>query len=349
MSNRRQLRPGTLTWARFDRYVVDNGVLRPAEGAHCERYEPWDDYPEPREGAPPAPHQSVCTLLAALRWRNDARGEPVLDEPSEQRLLGWCARYGLLGVLLEDLERVESPARWETDRSPAARRELLATVRTYRHDGDGWRESVAQQSPSVRRKVDRTMRREAGRLVPAHLLLERWNHPGVHLHNTETGEVWVAPVDHPQLRPFFRAGHSLADAVIEPASPRFWEVYGEPIVDFVRRADAIRIALEAMREGDPSPLNRLAAHNRHAIVMDNGRPTPRWTSRSLIGAMAAMAMQGLVDGGVVLVCVGCQAMFVSSAYQARYCSPRCRNRTTQRNFRERAKKVCSTNEEDGDG
>lgn len=349
MPVRRQLRPGTLTWVRFDSYVVDNGVVRPAKGARSERYDPWDEYPASTEGAVPAPHKRLGTALSALRWRNDARGDPVLDEPSEQRLLAWCARYGLLGVLLEDLERVEFPAKWEKDRSPAARRELLATVRTYRHDGDAWRESITQRPPSVRRKADRAIRRESGRPVPAHLLLDQWSLPGVHLHNAVTGEVWMAPVDDRQLRPFFRAGHTLADTVIEPASPGFWEVYGEPIHDFVRRADAIQIALEALRVGDPSPLNRLASHNRHAIVMENGQPTPRWTSRSLIGAMVAMAMQDVIGGGHVLVCAGCRAVFVSRAYQARYCSQRCRNRTTQRSFRERAKQARPTNEEERDG
>lgn len=343
MAEDRRIRPGALTWTRFDKYVVDGGVVRPASGSHSEQFDPWDSYEPLTKSAAAPPYQTLLTLHSELRWRHGARDEVELDEPSVELLLGWCRRYGLPGILLEDLESVEFPARWEPQAHARAKQELVPTVLGYHRRGADWHEVRRQSPPGLRHIVERSPKRARGELVAANL--DGWNTPGVHLRDADTGRVGIVAVDDPQLGRFFPVGHGFADGPFEPASPAFWKSYGEPLALLERRVHSIAHALEALHAGDPGPLNQLASHNCQTIVTTNGHAMPCWTSRSLIGAMVAMAMQDVVSGGEVLICAGCRAAFVSGAYQARYCSSRCRNRVTQRRHRERVRRTESPRED----
>jgi hypothetical protein len=50
-----------------------------------------------------------------------------------------------------------------------------------------------------------------------------------------------------------------------------------------------------------------------------------------------MFAQDVTFGRATLLCPRCQSPFVSGAYQARYCSPACRQCQQKRNVREKAK------------
>lgn len=75
----------------------------------------------------------------------------------------------------------------------------------------------------------------------------------------------------------------------------------------------------------------------HAEAIRLGLHTFFVENEGALGPFVALCAKGRR----LLTCVGCRAPFVSSAYQARYCSARCRNRTTQRSFRERMKAAAS--------
>ena len=60
-----------------------------------------------------------------------------------------------------------------------------------------------------------------------------------------------------------------------------------------------------------------------------------WRAKSLLTSCAMMAYLDLVAGKRVLACEVCDKPFVSGAYQARYCSERCRNTALKRAYRGR--------------
>jgi hypothetical protein len=62
-------------------------------------------------------------------------------------------------------------------------------------------------------------------------------------------------------------------------------------------------------------------------------------SPSLISSFAEMLAQDLVFGGSLLQCVSCGTPFVSSAYQAAYCSKTCRLRDRKRRLRAQMKEA----------
>jgi hypothetical protein len=58
-------------------------------------------------------------------------------------------------------------------------------------------------------------------------------------------------------------------------------------------------------------------------------------SKSLLASLAMMAYLDLTSGKRILLCDEDLRPYVSGAYQARYCSDRCRNRALKRAYRER--------------
>lgn len=102
---------------RWTSYEIREGCIRPAAGARLQAYDPWRTWPT----RPPArsssqqklhvtPHQALLSLLNELRYRQPKEQPPdfepqafdltpPLSDASETKILAWCARYGLLGIL----------------------------------------------------------------------------------------------------------------------------------------------------------------------------------------------------------------------------------------------------------
>jgi hypothetical protein len=76
-------------WYRFDRYVIEEGVIRPAPDAQGGWYDPWADRPARSRDAS-APYLSLVELTD--RARAGAAG-------SDNQITAWCATHGLLGIL----------------------------------------------------------------------------------------------------------------------------------------------------------------------------------------------------------------------------------------------------------
>src|SRR5258707_715257 len=110
------------SWWRWSHYVIQAEYIRPAPGARLIRYDPLKIWVETRPPAKSsnqqesheAPYQSLLRLLGELRYdspdddpESTFRPQDVdlpcgtivrLTEESEEKLLKWCAQYGLLGV-----------------------------------------------------------------------------------------------------------------------------------------------------------------------------------------------------------------------------------------------------------
>src|ERR1700687_2656608 len=94
-------------WWKFDRYELSGGMIRPARGAKLSRYDPWDDQdpaaPLQQDRVPA--YRSLLDIVNRLRYLESPSPQNRfgrLHPRSEEELLDWCSRYGLLGLLPHD-------------------------------------------------------------------------------------------------------------------------------------------------------------------------------------------------------------------------------------------------------
>src|SRR3954464_3707809 len=94
----------------------------------------------------------------------------------------------------------------------------------------------------------------------------------------------------------------------------------------------IRLSTPLTSSGDRSV--RSSIESQREICSKSGKPLPYWPA-------AEMFAQDIAYGRATRLCQCCQLPFVSSAYQARYCSPNCRQLQQKRNVRKQAKEARS--------
>lgn len=135
----------------------------------------------------------------------------------------------------------------------------------------------------------------------------------------------------------------------QPLTEEFWQVYAEPVHDFVRVANYVRDMIQNLRLIPEDPwviiggdrrwhgldtLNRLLASSApHAVLDQSCAFRQTWQFPSLIGSFAMMVLQDLTEDRAIRTCESCGALFLSSAYQAKFCSSRCRHREQKRRQR----------------
>jgi hypothetical protein len=133
----------------------------------------------------------------------------------------------------------------------------------------------------------------------------------------------------------------------QPLTDSFWKMYAEPVKDFLTGAHALQEVLiaiglqtnqelraihEFMTGGLPTVINALGAPSGLAAPLrQRGRVGLNWVGGSLLASFTMMMLEDLSSGRAVQC--PCGQLFVSSAYQARYCSHRCRWRFEQRKHR----------------
>ena len=358
-------------WPRFSKYEIHDGHIRPAKEATLRVHDPWEDYRRAMEKGGPAPYESLLELVSGLTLsvRSGVSGFGLAPE-SEAAVLEWCSEHGLLGILLATLERVVLPPRWRADLPRAISGdspvypfpEQLRYVRT----NVGWEARNFIDMGGMDRLMHGVPREQRPPTLPwegGKLVREEWlpffpklEKPKVWLRDLFRGELteknldetWaryfpgVAPEDYPKP--------ALAEVDDEHALRAFWERYVEPVEDFVRAASALRDALDGLRHAAPvremtpeqigrvsrgiSALDALIFPVRSATgVLEDGSFREQWISPSLLTSFAKMAHEDVTGGKRPLSCALCGRTFVTDAYQARYCSPRCRNTAQKREYR----------------
>ena len=256
----------------------------------------------------------------------------VLTPESETQVLQWCRRFGLLGVLLQRVETVVFPPR------PVA--------------SDGPRSAGVIRTRLLRTPVGWQLKSEenVGEPFPAEVEHES----GVMGHPLSSFEITREPFT-PTWTKFFPSIPSDQQETYPYPHPRedafFW-LYSEPIDEFLRAAGELIGALEtvawskAQDRPDFGPLsafanaihelNGLAAATRPVSwPQGDGSLRDLWVAPTLLASLARMALQDLTRGNEVRFCANptCHRLYVSSAYQARYCSEKCRHTVNKRAFR----------------
>jgi len=332
----------TARWWRFSRYEIVAGVVRPSAGAEAEEYDPWQLYTSGRRRGQhgdriAAPYQDLVNLGCDVRKCDVDGSYSNLDLRQEKRLLKWCRTYGLLGLWHHEVLLALFP---DGPQSGAG-----GALRGYERAPSGWREIRARTGP-VRRDQE-----VHGLRLPDELLAgfphEVWR-TSLPSGGFVIRELPNAAISHVGLDPMWRL-HFHADGALgrpawpipSPKSIEFWQAYGEPVSMIAFAALEMAAAVEHLasvgkgmllaRDG----LNRLAAPSSPALVKNEGGWTQGWSSPSLLATLAAMAITDAAGGARSAVCLACGAPFLTQAYQARYCSSRCKE--TARTRRRRAK------------
>lgn len=327
-------------WWRWSRYELRDGYIRPAPGARLRVYDPWkrwlDNRPLGRRSDHGTPYRALLNMLRSLEYRQNSGDEiefkpdqtdmlpGPLSSDSEQAILQWCATYGLLGILPHRVLQV--------DLVPQPDHQIR-----YVRIGIGWKE------------VEWSAENKFTPFVEARAIVQPLRGVGIAvepLSATWTRYFPNVPVDE---RETF--------AYPAPLTDSFWEIYAEPLQDFLSGARALRELLSAIRlqrtpnlralhadftGGLPIVINSLVAPSGLGALMGRrGRIGLNWVGNSLLASIATMLLEDL-SKAQALQCP-CGQLFVSNAYQAHYCSPRCRWRFEQRNFRKKENRSAQRN------
>jgi hypothetical protein len=138
-----------------------------------------------------------------------------------------------------------------------------------------------------------------------------------------------------------------------PLSDEFWYLYAEPITEFLNGAILLKEALDRLKHINPQEtltpddiynvnygkniLHSLLAPVGLALYpTEEGTFKQQWVASSLLASFAAMAFFDLTQDRL-LRCRRCDQLFTSEAYQAAFCSPRCRQAAQKKAYRERKK------------
>ncbi len=323
------------SWWRFSRYEIRDGYIRPAPEAQLRRYDPWELWvktrPEGRRSdngdLGPTPYRALLQMLDQLEYRQDGASpldftpaqvdmlDGPLTEASHQRILDWCVRYGLLGILPHTVLQVTL--------SPKDGVQLQ-----YVRMGIGWT------------AIEREERHPSLPIVAPRVVLQPLRGLGIVVE--PLSKTWA------RFFPGVPETERNSFAYPQPLTDPFWKMYAEPVKDFLSGAHALREVLiaiglqtnqelraihEFMTGGWPTVVNGLTAPTGIAAPLRrNGRIGLNWVGGSLLASFAMMLLEDL-SSGRALQCP-CGQLFVSNAYQARYCSRQCRWRFEQRRFRQ---------------
>ena len=359
-TNDKALKLATGHWWRFDKYEIRGSYIGPAKGAKLRTYDPWDEDEE-------MPYRSLVSLTEELGittdvltrapafwyrpWVEKSQRHPPLVADAEALILRWCRKYGLLGMLLHQAREVTFVWRWDYRRrprepNPDSTQELYPTIYRHIRQVGRWETTWFQ---AARPTLDDPKRQGQAANVPGHP--PPWI-PSVVWEDFHNGSIGTTSLD-ACWAPFFPdvPSHQAATySYPKPLSDKFWQLYAEHISAFISGALALRYALWCIDHRKPSRVMKdnktrveQGAHIIQGLVSPvspiiglskDGVIQQKWSSPSLIGSFAMMAMQDLAKDRLRL-CNACGTFFTSDAYQVLYCSDTCRRTEQQRRYRKR--------------
>ena len=335
---REPLKPLAGQWWKFTRYELKDGYIRPAPDATLSAYDPWSE-------PPPGADTAYASLANLVPQERDTSDNGTVSPHTAATVLAWCQQYGLLGVLLQRVEKIVLQAWTEDDRATLQewngteeKRDRYQIQVQFRRNPGGW-ETVIEQ--------DAIGEGESPSHDPAGIML----HPiddSVEMVFEPFGQTWARffpSVPHDQWESY---------RYPQPLSEKFWALYCEPVEEFMDTATWLKEELTTLAQGrettddgravsypDDYALTIHALNDRVGTVrwFLQQRPdgfVPQWGSPSLFTSLVLMALQDVAGAKRPRLCRTCRGLFVSPAYQARYCSVRCRHTMNKRTYRTRA-------------
>lgn len=339
-------------WWRFSKYEVRDGYIRPARGANLETYDPWRT--DPGDETTNRPYLAMVKLLPDVAHRvwPPPKDKPVpVDAETDALLTAWCERYGMLGLLPHKALMASLAPRWTVRQKEHG---AVPVQRHYVRTHSDW----LTIGGGISDKFDS----QPGPLVQRNHLPSNVADPGVVMQQLEPYGIGWEPLHttwsgyFPMVKPAEANTHPYP----RPLSATFWKVYAEPVWELVRTIAYFHQVLERLTRGpheEESPEDIRARLERgtrelETLIMPVG-PVLRltqeqayrqeWTAPSLLATFAMMVVNDLTGGQTLHSCEVCHNLFTSDAWQAKYCSKRCRWTAQQRSYRmKRRRKESST-------
>jgi hypothetical protein len=340
-------------WWRFSAYEIEGWHIRPCADAELEEYDPWAEYFDAlnqpsrthRAGkrASEPPYVTLSKLLSELPFHEGSEGEAsALLPEGRRRIADWCSRHGLLGILPQRARQVVLAPVLDDDGNGTQ-------TRYWRTPDRGWLSATDSLRP---RRPERH-----GRVTIRRPELPEPMEPHGVLYDLQRGEEVVEPLEGiwATYFPGVRADARGTFQYPQPLSPDFWRGYAEHLHDFLDAAWTLHHALRMLHEAreptepddDPARIarfelrrmNRLMDSVTPFLAFDAAQRTfhQRWSSPSLLASFALMASLDLTQKRV-RACAECGALFVTEAYQTRYCRPEHSERARKRAYRARRRK-----------
>jgi hypothetical protein len=319
-------------WWRISLYEIRDGCIRPAKGAKLDWYDPWPDFGRTRAqtvgqwpaGVQPG-YQSLMKLVHQLEYLpGHTRYPNCLSGKSQALILEWCQQHGLLGVLL---------SRWESIRLAPQRAGAGSWIQRTYSRGFG---QVIRAQESKGDLVD----------SPANVLIHALD--DLTLTDESPRKTWS------RFFPGIESSKRETYAYPPPYTAEFCQLYGEPLSDFCNAAKflvgaishagtkqlEIRGDLKLARKQALDAINLLRRPIDDVLdLLEDGSMKSRRVTPSLLATFAEMFAQDQAYGRSILQCTSCGSPFVSSAYQAQYCSVTCRLREQKRRLRAQMKEA----------
>jgi hypothetical protein len=319
VNERRKVSSARGEWWRFDHYQIKDGSIQPAPKAQLHWYNPWDKFGESRSSNDvPPPYQGLLKLALELQSHEPHRPTRV-PHAVQDSIVEWCQKHGPLGVLLSQWESISlapQPAHGDQFTSNRYVRAFGQQIYELGSSGD-----VGDRKPSVL------------------------------LHGLNDLELQEESLDRTWSKFFPRVEWEKRKTYPYPLpyTEEFCRLYAEPLFSFVKATRLFAGAVKHLartQSGDVNLASEQALETMNllrrpisAVLERNaeGDLMQGWETPSLLASFAEMFVQDIAFGRATRLCQCCQLPFVSGAYQARYCSPACRQRQQKRNVREQAK------------
>lgn len=316
-------------WLRFSRYELRDRCIVPATGAKARVYDPW------KLGE--RPYQSLARLFAGRDYAE------VLTLPADQPkvvegVLDWCTRHGLLGTMYHRVVSATLWPHWErVEFQDGQVRDVFRPAQeTHLFFASGWRTETTVFSTPVMQDASRDGAPLDGGELPAEL-----RKPAA-LVLEIAGAINQEPLDKTWAGYFPSVAGGERGTYPHPGTAEFWRVYAEPVSEFMMFAWSLVNAIEAItrpahrdaRARGALALGQLGSYGLPYLSPErDGTLRQRWVAGSLLSSLAFMAMED-ISRHLLHQCETCHTFFLSDAYQARYCSPRCRHTLQKRRYRQ---------------
>jgi len=287
------------------------------------------------------------------RWRLNGTAES-LEFSEQNEIVDWCSRFGLLGIMphkaisVQIPPRSSSPSGQEPKQYIRVNGQWIDLFHNIRMDGSKLI-SFYDLADMFQTLLSRAQLR-SGKTpdLPKVDELARPSHPiptmsFIDVDGPSLRTVPVAAVL-PTYFPDFKDVGDRFECPL-PLSEAFWRIYSERVDDFLQTAVTFLTAVEPISVwhdiGSLSRLESFLAPIGVSLSFDStNQIQEQWVCPSLLSSFGRMAVQDLSAGMRVLRCECCGGPFVTSSYQARYCSKTCGWR--QRKRRTRTAKVDQT-------
>jgi hypothetical protein len=336
--------PARLTdgpWFRFSSYELHRGYIRPSRGATLEGFDPWEEYRTTKtrkRGQPP--YQSLFVLIDSLRDEEDISDyyprwlyHPENMPPGgDRKILNWCRRFGLLGLLPQMVRRFEVGPHWVAGNDKWVERVEYERVGTKWHPNMRWHPAGRADAKALWKTSPLPKFPRSGRRVPrSHA---EYDLPMAYIGNALNGgpyEDQAVPVN--TLAELFFPARVDTDArpfdCPMPGTQGFARVYCEPLRHFLDQAYWLRsfggmLLSQSSEWRFPEVLERYLQPLTVRLQFDvRGNLREYWSSPSLLCSFAWMLVQDVLDGRDMRRCECCGAPFLTDRYQSRYCSVPC--------------------------